>query len=65
MSKKKIVLVSLASFAAGVASMSALVVSIGQSNVNGTSQDHPFVKGLAWVTTKYITKDFDPNAELL
>lgn len=65
MKKHKVVLVSIASFMAGAASVSALIVSVGESSRKGTSHDHPFVKGMAWINSKYITKDFDPNTEPL
>lgn len=65
MKTHKVVLISLASFMVGAASVSALIMNVGEAERNGSSHDHPFIKGMAWISAKYITKDFDPNTEPL
>lgn len=38
-----------------------LANSLIQSDKKGKIHDHPWIKGICWVTAKRMTRDFDPD----
>jgi hypothetical protein len=58
---KKIIAVALGGVIIGSVGTMVMVYTVGEASKNGTLHKHPFMKGVAWATSKLAFRNFEPN----